>query len=70
MKTSASVFAVALSLCAAGTALSQSYPAKAVRVIVQFTPGGTPDTYNVINTSGSSLTFSLGNSSPASKSSA
>ena len=39
------IIALTLSIAALGTAQAQSYPAKPVRVIVQFPPGGTPDTY-------------------------
>lgn len=48
MKISPLVTALAASLCAIGNIASvqaQAYPSKPVRVIVQFPPGGTPDTY-------------------------
>jgi tripartite-type tricarboxylate transporter receptor subunit TctC len=45
MKASLWVLAATLSLCPAAAALAQSYPARPVRVLVQFTPGGTPDVY-------------------------
>ena len=45
MKTLPLVIALTLSIAAFGTAQAQPYPAKPVRVIVQFPPGGTPDTY-------------------------
>jgi tripartite-type tricarboxylate transporter receptor subunit TctC len=50
VKASPLVLSVALTLCS-GTALAQAYPAKPVRVIVQFTPGGTPDTYGRVMSS-------------------
>ena len=45
MKTLSLFFAAIAILCAAGTAPAQTFPSKAVRVIVQFPPGGTPDIY-------------------------
>ena len=39
------VAALAVALAVSGQALAQSYPAKPVRVIVTFPPGGTPDIY-------------------------
>ena len=40
-----------LAILAASAAQAQSYPTKPVRVIVQFTPGGTPDTYGRVMSS-------------------
>ena len=51
MKRISLVAVFALSMAAVGTALAQAYPAKPVRVIVQFTPGGTPDTYGRVMSS-------------------
>jgi len=45
MKKLPALAGITLSLLTAGAGLAQSYPVKPVRVIVQFTPGGTPDTY-------------------------
>ena len=44
MKWFHSVFAIALLLVCSGAALSQSYPAKPVRIMVGYTPGGGVDT--------------------------
>ena len=45
MKNLPLIIALALSIGTIGSVQAQSYPAKPVRVIVQFPPGGTPDTY-------------------------
>ncbi len=45
MKKLSALVGITLSVLTAGVAMAQSYPVKPVRVIVQFTPGGTPDTY-------------------------
>ncbi|MGZ5092723.1 MAG: Bug family tripartite tricarboxylate transporter substrate binding protein [Burkholderiales bacterium] len=44
MKWLHSVFAIALLLVSSGAALSQNYPAKPVRIMVGYTPGGGVDT--------------------------
>src|SRR5713101_2376409 len=44
----ARVLAIAVALAAAPAVLAQSYPARPVRVIVTFPPGGTPDIYGRI----------------------
>lgn len=43
MALARSIAAIALALCAAATAGAQDYPAKAVRIIVPFAPGGSND---------------------------
>ena len=45
------VLAIAVALAAAPAVLAQSYPAKPVRVVVTFPPGGTPDIYGRVMSS-------------------
>src|SRR5216684_4014107 len=47
----ARVLAIAVALAAAPAVLAQSYPAKPVRVVVTFPPGGTPDIYGRVMSS-------------------
>src|SRR5258708_2963249 len=47
----AGVLAMAVALAAAPAVLAQSYPAKPVRVVVTFPPGGTPDIYGRVMSS-------------------
>src|SRR5258708_14754361 len=47
----AGVLAMAVALAAAPAVVAQSYPAKPVRVVVTFPPGGTPDIYGRVMSS-------------------